>query len=1193
MADEIKLLRPERLTDNPDGGGLATSTEIVDGQVNNLFDDVSRIDRVNGDVSLRKVFAIADTADASTFSGLHFIVQSNPTDPKVGAFVFRTSRSAWGDERADAASYIERYLDPSVVTRMIPYDRQLAGQRTVLVYQRPELELPSIGEVYVLANEAGTSMEYIRVSNVTHAVQTFTDDKGDFEARVITLTLTQALQSEWPGSNVVRTFTSDSGGTLLRASIISDAARYYGTVDLDVDADAADLTIQVGTVYGQLVPAATSEVAVTDATPGGAVVSLASSEDTVAIEYSLAFVGDYVMPTPIVPGSIIKHSGSGMTIADDGEGNLLYNSTPIATINYSTGEITRYPAGAAALFQIAYQPAVAIAQSALSYQQPISLSTRGFVYVASLIPTPAPGTLSVSYRANGRWYTLTDDGTGALVNETAGIGVGVINYATGTVNVTVGALPDIGSSVIYAWAQQAVYEIRTSDIAAQVPEVSLTLSEGNCEPSTVSVSWEAGGVTKTATDDGFGALSGDGTGRVIYGTGELALRPTLLPDSTTDFTIDYEAGTVQLEVFTPSKSGADITITAAAAPIRPRSVLITYSQTYQVGPYTRSTPQQLADNGIGQLVDANGAIKVGSSVNYTTGAITFNPDFTTTTASTISYLAFENMLPARAADPSMGYFASAAQFGRYPGATNTGTQSISFLNGSAVTLQYKADSATDTARTDTIAAPPLVIDMAKGTSNTVVPGGLMFALGGERFIDRAGRIVRDPSLTTGAGLDAGTINYSTGLVSLTSYPGGIAPALDVQACLTQALALPLAVATGRTPGSPIRPGSFFVQANRISDGALITAVADVNGNIDTTAMHGYIDVTTGVWSVAFGRYVLDSSLTLDDKAEPWYDVAAVDADGYIWRPAEVTPGTLRYSCVVQTTLPLDPAIIGVNPVRLPLDGRVQVIRAGDTLVIHDTQAEELAAPVAAGTETLPRTSLAGVVIYDANGLGVDPDLYSVDLSTGELTWADPLDLTGTTAPYTALHTVEDMALCTDAQITGQLTLAQPLMRSYTAGSALVSSAMVAGDVQARVGDLFAQNTWTNVWDDELIGSAPTSGATYNDVAYPPIVVNADCITQRWRIQFTSATAFNVVAEELGVVTTGNTSTLCAPINPSTGQPYFQIAAGGWGSGWATGNLLRFNTYAAGAPVWVGRIVQPGAATVTDDRIRLQARYDRS
>ncbi|WP_159744447.1 hypothetical protein [Luteimonas cellulosilyticus] len=45
---DIKLFRPERVTDNPDGGGLATHTEIVDGEVNNLFDDISRIDRVNG-----------------------------------------------------------------------------------------------------------------------------------------------------------------------------------------------------------------------------------------------------------------------------------------------------------------------------------------------------------------------------------------------------------------------------------------------------------------------------------------------------------------------------------------------------------------------------------------------------------------------------------------------------------------------------------------------------------------------------------------------------------------------------------------------------------------------------------------------------------------------------------------------------------------------------------------------------------------------------------------------------------------------------------------------------------------------------------------------------------------------------------------------------------------------------------------
>ena len=105
MAD-IKLFRSERLTDNPDGGGLATSTVVVDGEVNNVFDDISRIDRVNGDLSLRKVFALADGANSDLYSGLHAIVSAPPLDPRVSAVIFRTRRGtqfAWGDERADGS----------------------------------------------------------------------------------------------------------------------------------------------------------------------------------------------------------------------------------------------------------------------------------------------------------------------------------------------------------------------------------------------------------------------------------------------------------------------------------------------------------------------------------------------------------------------------------------------------------------------------------------------------------------------------------------------------------------------------------------------------------------------------------------------------------------------------------------------------------------------------------------------------------------------------------------------------------------------------------------------------------------------------------------------------------------------------------------------------------------------------------
>ncbi len=54
--ENIKLFASQRLTDEDDGGGRATGNVVADGQVNNLFRDISRIDRTVGDVSMRKVF---------------------------------------------------------------------------------------------------------------------------------------------------------------------------------------------------------------------------------------------------------------------------------------------------------------------------------------------------------------------------------------------------------------------------------------------------------------------------------------------------------------------------------------------------------------------------------------------------------------------------------------------------------------------------------------------------------------------------------------------------------------------------------------------------------------------------------------------------------------------------------------------------------------------------------------------------------------------------------------------------------------------------------------------------------------------------------------------------------------------------------------------------------------------------------
>ena len=123
------------------------------------------------------------------------------------------------------------------------------------------------------------------------------------------------------------------------------------------------------------------------------------------------------------------------------------------------------------------------------------------------------------------------------------------------------------------------------------------------------------------------------------------------------------------------------------------------------------------------------------------------------------------------------------------------------------------------------------------------------------------------------------------------------------------------------------------------------------------------------------------------------------------------------------------------------------------------------------------------------------------------TW---VDLGTYTDPYTVGIRLEDMALVSDVQIDGTLSIVAPVSRDYDHTKAWLSSALIFGDLQARVTDFFHQANWTGVWQDSRIGSDTT--AKYNNVAYPIAVSNEGAIKERWRIEFTSSTTFKVVGE---------------------------------------------------------------------------------
>ncbi len=104
------------------------------------------------------------------------------------------------------------------------------------------------------------------------------------------------------------------------------------------------------------------------------------------------------------------------------------------------------------------------------------------------------------------------------------------------------------------------------------------------------------------------------------------------------------------------------------------------------------------------------------------------------------------------------------------------------------------------------------------------------------------------------------------------------------------------------------------------------------------------------------------------------------------------------------------------------------------------------------------------------------------------------------------------------------------------------------------------------------------------------MLNENAVKERWRVHFTGSTSFSLYGEHTGLIATGNTSTDLAAVSPVTGDAYFVLRAGGWGSGWSSGNQLRLNIEAASAPAWVTRTILAGAS-LTEDATRLERRGD--
>lgn len=481
------------------------------------------------------------------------------------------------------------------------------------------------------------------------------------------------------------------------------------------------------------------------------------------------------------------------------------------------------------------------------------------------------------------------------------------------------------------------------------------------------------------------------------------------------------------------------------------------------------------------------------------------------------------------------------------------------------------------AGTVSLAADMDQLHLRTNLGNAFSLSGVSFKAGGLQYVSKAnGDLQINPSPITGNGTKVGTLTPGIGELSLDAWPAGSAPLVEEWRGVAGApvngpttpfntFAIVFRIAT-----APIRTGTFSVLGT-MADGTTFNVSADSNGFIDEPRIKGRINYTTGVVKLV-------GVTPTAPVGYPKQDLSFLGIPGVTEEFVDlIRQETLRYNATAYTYLPLDADLLGIDPVRLPSDGRVPIFRPGELAVVGNTQTTTPANAVVNATVNVGRERLSRLRVLGADNSVIQTG-YTEDLEAGTVKFTN---ITGYVQPVRIEHRVEDTGLIRDAQIDGSITFTRPMTHVYPGGTSYVSSCLRAGDLKARVPLVFDQATWNGVtFSDALVGD-PAPG-TFNATDYPITVKNAGAVTERWALSFKTSTTFQLIGEHVGNL--GEFSILAGdivPINEASGQPYMTIPVAGFGGGWASGNIVRINTVGAMFPFWMVRTVQQGPESASD------------
>ena len=630
--NNLVLYKSERLTDTSDGGGKYNGQVIVDGQSNNLFDDIAEMDRTMGDVSMRKIFPAVTTNDTDKLMGATVFISENPIDPNVSALIFSTK--SWTDERQAAQNRVENYLAKGGQIAGTPLDTHWQGMKSVQVAMFPTETESSVGDTIVLISNEGKPLEreqYIRITKVETRTATIVVDGKPVEYKIATYTINDPLSVDFVGLSAKQWYNGDKSVSIIRDTIVADTGNYYGSVGLKTEAKVGEYTVNAKDIFSQIIPSAQTETPIIDVNAAGESVVLVAGNDaaiTVSVPTTVSTSQNLYLGSGVMPSSL-SFLLFGQAVTD--QGGLLKTSsgTQIGTVNYQKGLIqwTSAATTGATTLSITFKPAAAPNQYYQSSAVPVMQNNQGSNWTGVLVPIPAPGSLSISYMSQGKFYELKDDGSGQLKGSSASFGSGRINYETGSWLLTTGALPDVDTPILLLWGTPITTFVR-SNLGVEKAAFKFDLSQLGIAPG-VTVTWLLEGEPKTAISNAQGKFTGDATGNINYALGTGKIIPNKLPQKNTQFTVTYSYGTTLAQ--TKSAVAPDVGqklsfIIGTGAAIQPNSVDLRIPVSDLLG--LNSGVASLTDvpiNGTtGNLVNSAGDTQ--GTITYATGAVEVTPN---------------------------------------------------------------------------------------------------------------------------------------------------------------------------------------------------------------------------------------------------------------------------------------------------------------------------------------------------------------------------------------------------------------------------------------------------------------------------------------------------------------------------------------------------------------------------------------